>query len=92
MRYALLVLTLAVTLAAAKVSYRYDAAGRLSLVDYGDGNAISYTYDKAGNLLKRQATGGAAPATAQIPGKATPKKRQSVAKSRSARRSDLTQR
>ena len=32
------------------VIYRYDAAGRLLLADYGDGNALRYHYDPAGNL------------------------------------------
>jgi YD repeat-containing protein len=36
------------------VNYSYDDAGRLTKVDYGNGQSISYTYDKAGNLLSRQ--------------------------------------
>lgn len=43
----------AVLLLAAAVRYSYDAAGRLTGVDYGDGRTIVYTYDKAGNLLSR---------------------------------------
>jgi uncharacterized protein (TIGR03437 family) len=44
---------------AAAVNYSYDAAGRLTRVDYGAGGAINYTYDKAGNLISRltQASG-----------------------------------
>ncbi len=51
---------LATALFAAAVKYDYDAAGRLTRVDYGDGRTITYTYDKNGNLLKREAAGGAA--------------------------------
>jgi len=47
--------------ALAAVTYSYDAAGRLSKVDYGNGTVISYTYDSAGNLLSRTAQGGTAP-------------------------------
>ena len=45
---------------AATVNYSYDAAGRLTRIDYGSTGAINYTYDKAGNLLSRvtSATGG----------------------------------
>ena len=38
------------------VKYTYDAAGRLALVDYGNGATIGYTYDNAGNLLSRVTT------------------------------------
>jgi uncharacterized protein (TIGR03437 family) len=62
--------------ALASVSYTYDAAGRLSKVDYGNGTVITYSYDKAGNLLSRQVqnsgpvitsvnTSGAGPVIAQ---------------------------
>lgn len=40
----------------ASVNYSYDAAGRLTRVDYGATGAINYTYDKAGNLLSRVTT------------------------------------
>ncbi len=33
------------------VSYSYDSLNRLTNVDYGNGSAISYTYDSAGNRL-----------------------------------------
>ena len=36
------------------VTYEYDDAGRLIKVDYGDGTAIEYSYDSAGNLLTRE--------------------------------------
>ena len=32
----------------------YDNTGRLARVDYGGGAAITYTYDDAGNLLRRE--------------------------------------
>jgi uncharacterized protein (TIGR03437 family) len=57
----MLIYALALPLAfAASVNYSYDAAGRLTRVDYGATGAINYTYDKAGNLLSRvtQAAGG----------------------------------
>jgi uncharacterized protein (TIGR03437 family) len=38
------------------VQYAYDAAGRLTNVTYANGTIIAYTYDKAGNLLKRSVT------------------------------------
>ena len=44
---------------AQQVTYTYDAAQRLSKADYGNGKSISYTYDKAGNLLSRTVVGGA---------------------------------
>jgi YD repeat-containing protein len=36
------------------VTYLYDGAGRLAQVDYGRGHIIIFTYDAAGNLLRRQ--------------------------------------
>lgn len=38
------------------VQYRYDEAGRLAAIDYGGGQGIIYSYDAAGNLLKRAVT------------------------------------
>src|SRR5260370_12250812 len=38
------------------VKYSYDDAGRLTIVDYGNGKSIAYTYDSAGNLLSRVIT------------------------------------
>ena len=37
-------------------NYSYDAAGRLTKVDYGGGKTLTYTYDNAGNLLSRTST------------------------------------
>jgi len=36
-----------------EVRYSYDRNGRLTRVDYGNRRAISYTYDAAGNLIRR---------------------------------------
>lgn len=41
-----------------QVAYQYDDAGRLVLVDYGNGKTIAYSYDAAGNLLSRTVTSG----------------------------------
>jgi uncharacterized protein (TIGR03437 family) len=54
----------ATTVAFAAATYSYDAANRLTKVDYGNGQTITYTYDKAGNLLSRvigSASASAAP-------------------------------
>ena len=47
---------------AGSVAYTYDAAGRLTLVDYGGGRTIAYAYDKLGNMASRIVTAGAGPA------------------------------
>lgn len=39
---------------AATLTYSYDAAGRLTQVDFGDGTAIRYTYDAAGNIVSQE--------------------------------------
>ncbi len=49
----------AVSGAADRATYTYDAAGRLAKADYGNGSVIAYSYDKAGNLLGRAVSGGA---------------------------------
>jgi len=36
------------------VSYSYDKAGRLTKMAFASGQRILYTYDAAGNILKRQ--------------------------------------
>ncbi|MBW8733415.1 MAG: RHS repeat protein [Asticcacaulis sp.] len=42
-------LALASTASATPTTYKYDALGRLTEVDYPDGTIVSYTYDAAGN-------------------------------------------
>ncbi len=66
MKYALIVI-LSISPLAAAVNYTYDAAGRLTGVDYGNGTTIAYTYDNNGNLLSRTVT-----ATASQPRKEKP--------------------
>jgi uncharacterized protein (TIGR03437 family) len=51
-RILLFTLALPLTFAAA-VNYSYDAAGRLTRIDYGTSGSINYTYDKAGNQTSR---------------------------------------
>ena len=65
----LVVLLLASALLAAAVTYTYDDAGRLVLVDYGNGSTIAYTYDKAGNLLSRTVTSSSGSGTAKVTSK-----------------------
>jgi len=38
---------------AGTTSFKYDAAGRLVSADYDGGRFIDFTYDPAGNLIKR---------------------------------------
>jgi uncharacterized protein (TIGR03437 family) len=38
---------------AAAVDYSYDAAGRLTRIDYGAAGSLNYSYDRAGNLVSR---------------------------------------
>jgi uncharacterized protein (TIGR03437 family) len=59
----ILLTLIAAQLTFAAVNYSYDAAGRLTKIDYGSAGSITYTYDKGGNLLSRSvvtaaATGG----------------------------------
>ena len=56
----LLLATLAAPAFADRVVYTYDAAHRLTAVDYGNGSVINYTYDKSGNLLNRTVAGSSA--------------------------------
>ena len=44
------------TLAADTVQSSYDEAGRFVRVAYGNGKTITDTYDRTGNLLRRQVT------------------------------------
>src|SRR5438132_6595216 len=48
-----IVLACVLPVAADTVHYTYDDAGRLTMVDYGNGKTIAYTFDQAGNLLSR---------------------------------------
>ncbi|MBI4454709.1 MAG: RHS repeat protein [Acidobacteria bacterium] len=52
-RFALCWLLFALALQAGDVIYTYDTAGRLVLVDYGNGTAVGYRYDDSGNLLAK---------------------------------------
>lgn len=54
---ALLLLT---TASAQEIRYRYDASGRLTRADMGGGRAILYTYNPAGDLIRRTIESGAA--------------------------------
>ncbi len=45
-------------IASGAVNYSYDAAGRLTKVDYSGGKTLTYAYDNAGNLLSRISTSG----------------------------------
>jgi len=42
---------------AGQASYTYDALGRLTKVDYGDGKTVTYTYDRAGNRTSSLSSG-----------------------------------
>jgi YD repeat-containing protein len=65
MKKLILILTMAAaTLAAEKLTYTYDGAGRLARVQSDSGRVITYTYDASGNLVKRAAGGAPAPAPA----------------------------
>lgn len=35
-------------------SYSYDAAGRLTQVNYGNGDTLTYSYDANGNILSTE--------------------------------------
>ncbi|MBI3939536.1 MAG: RHS repeat protein [Acidobacteria bacterium] len=50
----LVVLLASLNLPASVVKFAYDEAGRLIKADYGNGIAITYLYDNAGNLLSRR--------------------------------------
>ena len=53
----LLTALLALTASAGPITYTYDAAGRLVLVDYGGNTNLYKLYDNAGNLVERSAPG-----------------------------------
>jgi YD repeat-containing protein len=46
---------------AATATYTYDAAGRLTRVEYSGGKGFTYQYDNAGNLIARTALTTTAP-------------------------------
>jgi YD repeat-containing protein len=70
MKKLILILTMAAaTLAAEKLTYTYDEAGRLARVESDSGKVITYTYDASGNLVKRSASGALAPPAATADGK-----------------------
>jgi len=46
----------AMPLYGATMTYNYDAAGRLTNIDYGEGATIAYTYDPSGSLLQKVIT------------------------------------
>lgn len=52
-KIAVSIFALAVCIApvASAVDYEYDALGRLTKADYGDGKVIEYSYDAAGNRM-----------------------------------------
>lgn len=49
------------------ITYSYDANGRLTGVDYGEGKAITYRYDNAGNIIQQGAGAPGGAAKAYIP-------------------------
>ena len=57
MKLTLSVLIATCFLAAAGVTYTYDAAGHLTAANYGNGSAITYTYDPAGHMISRSLPG-----------------------------------
>jgi uncharacterized protein (TIGR03437 family) len=59
MRYAILLAVLACA-QAQDIRYRYDAGGRLVRAELGPGRAISYTYNPAGDMIRRVVESGAA--------------------------------
>ena len=62
LRFALLVtLSLAAFGQGFAAQMQYDALGRLTSIDYGNGNLIEYTYDAQGNRLGQRITGTALP-------------------------------
>ena len=50
----------------AAVNYTYDATGRLVKIDYGNGSTITYTYDKAGNVLSKSIQAPSGPAITSV--------------------------
>ncbi|HWU78844.1 MAG TPA: RHS repeat domain-containing protein [Caulobacter sp.] len=50
-------LGLAGAAAAQSIQYTYDALGRVTRADYGNGKTVSYAYDSAGNRTSTSTTG-----------------------------------
>jgi len=59
MKYAIALLILTAA-SAQEIRYRYDASGRLTRADLGGGRTIVYTYNSAGDLIRRVIESGAA--------------------------------
>ena len=55
MALVLAIFALTSSAAASKVSYSYDANGRVTRVDYGNGKGYVYRYDATGRLVSRSA-------------------------------------
>ena len=55
---ALFMAAFAQTASAGTTSYKYDALGRVTEVDYPDGSIVTYTYDAAGNRTQTTRTAG----------------------------------
>lgn len=55
---AFLIAAVAQTASAGTTSYKYDALGRVTEVDYPDGSIVTYTYDAAGNRTQTTRTAG----------------------------------
>ena len=70
--FALVMIFSAIIVLGATISYEYDDANRLVGVSYSDGTEIRYTYDPAGNLLRREVTTAAAEPTATATNTPTP--------------------
>lgn len=56
-RIILIIAVVAIALAAeaSRVAYSYDANGRVTRADYGNGKGYTYRYDAAGRLVSRTA-------------------------------------
>lgn len=64
LRSLLLLASFLATAAAQSISYTYDAAGRVRSLTYPNGKVLTYLYDRAGNLLRREVR---VPVTGAVP-------------------------